>query len=119
QRDRKQLALADAAALAAHAAAKAELAAAEASARTEFAALAEEAATLADEAALAAPRAAYAAVLLAEKERARAAGLIDDAELAAARWERDRLAYENDLARCDRAVLAAKIAAQFPRSIAP
>jgi len=79
---------------------------------------ARQARDLEDAAALAAEQRAYAETLLGEKTRARAAGLIDDAELAEARWALDKLDYENDLARCDRAILALKVAAMFPEESA-
>jgi len=75
---------------------------------------ARQARDLEDAASLAAEQRAYAEALLDEKTRARAAGLVDDAELADARWALDKLDHENDLARCDRAILALKIAAIFP-----
>ncbi len=107
----------DAAAAAANlAAAAAAMDAARESVSKSLASYAAEAASLAEDASLAELTARYATLLVAEREKARAAGLIDDASLAEARWERAKIAYENDLALCDRAILAEKVAALFPRS---
>jgi hypothetical protein len=88
-------------------------------ARASLETFAREASDLEADAALALERRGYADALLAEKTKARAAGIADDAELAEARWAREKLDYEADLARCDRAILELKIAAIFPQERQP